>query len=274
VIVVGNGQVGKTSMITRFAKGVMTDTYKKTIGTDFMEKKMIMPRTGEEINLMLWDTAGQEMFTKLTKQYYKGAGAVVYVFSTVDRESFLEIERWKAKVESECGEIASVLVQNKMDLVASAAVSSGEVEALAGKMGMKLYRVCVKDNLLIDDVFQYLVESYLARGGEASLDSPAIPSITSVGASSSSSTTTSSAPMEEKKEMSTSPPATSSGSPPSTSSGTSSGSPTPTLAPTTSSASSAPSSTLRPEDNKPFTLSGGPSKTRTGGKKKTWCTIL
>ena len=40
VIVVGNGRVGKTSMITRFAKGVMTDNYKKTIGTDFMEKEI------------------------------------------------------------------------------------------------------------------------------------------------------------------------------------------------------------------------------------------
>ena len=38
VIVVGNGGVGKTSLTTRFCKGVYTDTYKKTIGVDFMEK--------------------------------------------------------------------------------------------------------------------------------------------------------------------------------------------------------------------------------------------
>jgi Ras-related protein Rab-23 len=83
-----------------------------------MEKKIHMRTTGEEVNLMLWDTAGQEMFTKLTKQYYRGAGAVVYVFSTVDRESFLEIERWRQKVTEECGpDIASVLVQNKIDLL-------------------------------------------------------------------------------------------------------------------------------------------------------------
>ena len=59
-------------MITRFAKGMSTDNYKKTIGTDFMEKEITVPNTGDTVKLMLWDTAGQEMFSKLTRNYYKG----------------------------------------------------------------------------------------------------------------------------------------------------------------------------------------------------------
>jgi len=54
------------------------------------------------------------MYTTLK---HTGAGAVAYVFSTIDRDSFLEIERWKRKVEEECGELCSVLVQNKIDLI-------------------------------------------------------------------------------------------------------------------------------------------------------------
>ncbi len=80
-----------------------------------------------------------------------GAGAVVYVFSTVDRESFLEVERWRSKVENECGHICSVLVQNKIDLLAQAQVTKEEAEDLARRMNIKLYRTCVKDNLLVDD---------------------------------------------------------------------------------------------------------------------------
>jgi small GTP-binding protein len=72
VIIVGNGQVGKTSMITRFAKGQWTDSYKKTIGTDFMERDMMIKSRGESVRMMLWDTAGQEMFAELTRQYYAG----------------------------------------------------------------------------------------------------------------------------------------------------------------------------------------------------------
>ncbi len=80
-----------------------------------------------------------------------GAAAVVYVFSTVDRESFLEVERWRSKVENECGHICSVLVQNKIDLLAQASVTKEEAEDLARRMNIKLYRTCVKDNLLVDD---------------------------------------------------------------------------------------------------------------------------
>jgi Ras-related protein Rab-23 len=117
VIIVGNGAVGKTSMINRYGKGIMTNVYKKTLGADFLEKDIVMPDSGEEVKLMLWDTAGQEMYSKLTRTYYRGAGACVYVFGTDDRESFLEIERWKHRVEEECDDdVVGVLVQNKTDL--------------------------------------------------------------------------------------------------------------------------------------------------------------
>jgi Ras-related protein Rab-23 len=51
-----------------------------------------------------------------------GAGSVVFVFSTTDRESFLAIESWKKKVDEECGDIPCVLVQNKIDMMAQAQV--------------------------------------------------------------------------------------------------------------------------------------------------------
>jgi len=133
VIIVGNGQVGKTSMMNRYTKGVMTDKYKKTIGTDFCEKDILL-KNGETVKLMLWDTAGQEMFSQLTKQYYRGARAVVYAFSTVDRESFEAISNWKKKVEDECPNICGVLVQNKVDLIDQAKMTAEEVEELAKKV--------------------------------------------------------------------------------------------------------------------------------------------
>lgn len=178
VIVVGNGMVGKTSMITRFARGIMTENYKKTIGTDFMEKEITVRSSGEAIKLMLWDTAGQEMFSQLTRNYYRGAGAVVYVFSTTDRDSFLEIEKWKGKVEAECGTICQVLVQNKIDLLDKSSITSNEVEDLSRRMGCKLYRTCVKDNVLVDEVFDYLADTFLKQGGSSAFG---VESVTSIG---------------------------------------------------------------------------------------------
>eukprot|EP00735_Rhodelphis_limneticus_P012277 TRINITY_DN54_c0_g1::TRINITY_DN54_c0_g1_i1::g.14762::m.14762 TRINITY_DN54_c0_g1::TRINITY_DN54_c0_g1_i1::g.14762 ORF type:complete len:271 (+),score=61.56,sp/Q9ULC3/RAB23_HUMAN/48.87/1e-75,Ras/PF00071.17/1.3e-48,Miro/PF08477.8/5.4e-15,Arf/PF00025.16/7.6e-07,MMR_HSR1/PF01926.18/0.00029,MobB/PF03205.9/0.027,MobB/PF03205.9/7.5e+02,MobB/PF03205.9/1.4e+03,Gtr1_RagA/PF04670.7/0.0064,Gtr1_RagA/PF04670.7/3.2e+03,PduV-EutP/PF10662.4/0.037,AAA_24/PF13479.1/0.066,AAA_24/PF13479.1/1.5e+03,FeoB_N/PF02421.13/3 len=163
VIVVGNGGVGKTSMIRRFCKGAYTDAYKKTIGVDFLEKRHYIDALGEEIVLLLWDTAGQEEFDTLTRKYYRGAGACVLAFSTTDRDSFLAIEKWKKKVEDECGDISCVLVQNKTDLLDQAVVTTEESEGLARKLGLKFYRTCVKDNYNVTEVFEYLSEEFVRR---------------------------------------------------------------------------------------------------------------
>lgn len=173
VIIVGNGKVGKTSMLTMFAQGIMTDTYKKTIGADFMEKEITLPSTGDAVKLMLWDTAGQEMFAGLTRNYYRGSGAVVYVYSTIDVESFHQVTRWKEKVEEECGDIVSCLVQNKMDLVEEGKegqVSSVDAEALAKELNMKLFRTSVKDRENVNQVFEHVAEAFIKRGGEAAMD--------------------------------------------------------------------------------------------------------
>ena len=116
----GNGTVGKLSMIQRYFRGTFTKSYKKTIGVDFLEKQLRVQ--GEEVRLMLWDTAGQEGFDALTKAYYRGAQACVIAFSTTDRSSLLAVRRWRKKVEEECGDIPMVLVQNKIDLISQSEI--------------------------------------------------------------------------------------------------------------------------------------------------------
>lgn len=159
VVVVGNGAVGKSSMIQRYCKGIYTKDYKKTIGVDFLERQIEV--NGEDIRLMLWDTAGQEEFDAITKAYYRGAQACVLAFSTVDRDSFEAIESWKRKVENEVGEISMVIVQNKIDLIDDAVVQHDEAEALAKKLHLRFYRTSVKDNLNIEEVFTFLAERYI-----------------------------------------------------------------------------------------------------------------
>lgn len=170
VIIVGNGNVGKTSMATRYAKGRYTGNYKKTIGVDFMEKTVELRDLGETVNLMLWDTAGQEEFDTLTSRYYKGAGAVIYVFSTVDRASFDDLPKWQRKVEEECGRICHVLVQNKIDLIDDAAMSRSEVEDMADYLNIRLFRSCVQDNVNVNEVFEYLCRQYIKYGPEGGSD--------------------------------------------------------------------------------------------------------
>jgi len=159
VVIVGNGAVGKSSMIQRYCKGIFTRNYKKTIGVDFLEKHITA--SGEDVRLMLWDTAGQEEFDAITKAYYRGAQACVIAFSTTDHASFEAVKKWKRKVEDECGHVPMVLVQNKIDLLHESQVDSHEVEKFARNTGLKLFRTSVKENLNIGRVFQYLAERHI-----------------------------------------------------------------------------------------------------------------
>ncbi|CAG7820107.1 unnamed protein product [Allacma fusca] len=96
VVIVGNGSVGKSSMIQRFCRGIFTRDYKKTIGVDFLERMLTIDE--HSVRLMLWDTAGQEEFDAITRTYYRGANACVLACSVTDKESFLALPKWKSKV--------------------------------------------------------------------------------------------------------------------------------------------------------------------------------
>ena len=107
---------------------------------------------GEDVRMMLWDTAGQEEFDCITRAYYRGAQACVLAFSCVDRESFKQVARWKRKVEEECGNIPMVMVMTKMDLLYKAAMDSFEVEKMSRNLGLPLIKTSVKENLNVSKV--------------------------------------------------------------------------------------------------------------------------
>ncbi|XP_017777539.1 PREDICTED: ras-related protein Rab-23 [Nicrophorus vespilloides] len=161
VVIVGNGGVGKSSMIQRYCRGTFTKDYKKTIGVDFLERQIDVD--GEEVRLMLWDTAGQEEFDAITKAYYRGAQACVLAFSTTDRDSFEAAHSWKLKVENECGEIPTVIVQNKIDLMDQSVVNPEEAELLARALGCRLLRTSVKEDVNVASVFRHLASRCLAE---------------------------------------------------------------------------------------------------------------
>jgi Ras-related protein Rab-23 len=99
---------------------------------------------------MLWDTAGQEEFDALTKAYYRVSDGCVLAFSTIDRNSFDAVEKWKKKVEYECGSIPMVLCQNKCDMMDQSRVPSDCVERLAKSLNLPVFMTSSKNNVNID----------------------------------------------------------------------------------------------------------------------------
>ena len=156
LIVIGDGQVGKTSLITRFCKNTFTDQYKRTLGVDFLEKTKYLPTLKTEVTFHLWDTAGQEEYHAITRRYYRGAQGVIVAFSVTDRTSFEHVGGWRDMVREECGEIPMILVQNKTDVEEGRVVTAEEAKALAMDWGVPLHFISVKTNSGINAVFETL----------------------------------------------------------------------------------------------------------------------
>lgn len=100
ICVLGAQGVGKTSLVHRFVKGTFNPaTTTSTIGASFLTKRVLDIDSGITVRLQLWDTAGQERFRSISKLYYRGASAVVLVYSLLDEQSFLEMGRWLSEVK-------------------------------------------------------------------------------------------------------------------------------------------------------------------------------
>ncbi|ORC85585.1 small G-protein [Trypanosoma theileri] len=179
VIVVGDGNVGKTSMLRRFVKGEFLSPYKRTIGAEFMEKNVFLRYSNRTVKLMLWDTAGQEVFNSLTQAYYRGAAAAILAFSTVDKDSFMNVPNWKKNVENVCGSIPMVLCQTKFDLVDESVVTNEEAEQLAMQLQVPFFRVSTKDDFNVTQVFEFTADMCLSK--EKSDDHSGLPDAPFIG---------------------------------------------------------------------------------------------
>ncbi|MFW9925001.1 MAG: Rab family GTPase [Candidatus Thorarchaeota archaeon] len=124
-IVVGDGAVGKTAITFRYAEDKFQENYKMTIGVDFTIKRLIL--NNKTIKCQIWDTGGQERFSKIRPLYYRGALGCLVVYDVTNMESFEHLEHWFGEVKTNCTKIPIILVGNKIDL------KNRKVTADAGK---------------------------------------------------------------------------------------------------------------------------------------------
>jgi len=92
IIVLGDANVGKSSIIERYCKNEFTYNHRPTIGPEFYKKDIY--KNGINITLNIWDTAGQERFRSLTSQYYRNADGVILVYDVNDEKTADDLKIW------------------------------------------------------------------------------------------------------------------------------------------------------------------------------------
>ena len=116
IVLLGNINVGKTSIASRYCKNTFNDHHINTIGGAYQQQKVVL-NNGAIVKLHIWDTSGQERFRAMTNLYYRDAQVALLTYDITNESSFTGIEFWidelKYKVENE--NMILFLVGNKSD---------------------------------------------------------------------------------------------------------------------------------------------------------------
>ena len=125
LIVIGDENVGKTSIINRLKKNQFTGDYEPTVGLDFQSMPIFIDE--QNITLLLYDTAGQEKYRSLIPLYTKDAHIILFIYDISNYNSFTNIEKWYYSLNNvNKEEVVFILVGNKLDLIEERQVKEEE----------------------------------------------------------------------------------------------------------------------------------------------------
>ena len=126
IVLAGDIGVGKTSLINRFVTGIFTDDYKPTIGVSIFIKELFIENS--EVNLQIWDVAGQTSFRQFRQRFFSGAQGAFIVFDLTVPKSLDNLHAsWIEDIQNNAGKIPLILIGNKVDLRESITVSQQDV---------------------------------------------------------------------------------------------------------------------------------------------------
>jgi len=162
IILIGDSNVGKTSLVNRFMGYDFESNYKCTISADFKIKSIsISSEIGAE--LTVWDTCGQERFRSMTRQYFKDAQGIVLVYDVGELESFNNLSVWLKEIKNNSNKDPEiVLVGNKIDLE-DRKVTKEKGMRFAEKNNLMYVESSSKEGINVDSPFEKLATALVNK---------------------------------------------------------------------------------------------------------------
>ncbi|KAG7399497.1 Ras- protein Rab-21 [Phytophthora boehmeriae] len=164
VVLLGEGRVGKTSILLRYIKGEYDERQVSTLQASYLDKRLLVEN--RRVALSLWDTAGQERFHALGPIYYRDADGALLVYDITDAESFRKVRTWVRELRRIVGDDISICIAgNKSDLHRNRKVPEDEAKRYAESVGAAHFDTSAKLNRGLEDVFVELTKRMLTRSG-------------------------------------------------------------------------------------------------------------
>ena len=159
VLLLGDSTVGKTCFLLRYCDKTFQEAHLSTIGLDYRLKSMTL-QSGKNIKLQIWDTAGQDRFRAITKNYYKGANGIILIYDVTNRQSYENVKNWITQIREEANpNVVIYLAGNKVDVSEEEkVVKTEEGKKIAEEFNLPLYETSAKNGVNINRIFEELVE--------------------------------------------------------------------------------------------------------------------
>ncbi|GAA0184748.1 small GTPase [Lithospermum erythrorhizon] len=156
IVIIGDSAVGKSNILSRYARNEFNLHSKATIGVEFQTQSIEI--NGKEVKAQIWDTAGQERFRAVTCAYYRGAFGALVVYDITRRDTFESATKWLDELRTHSDTtVAMMLVGNKCDLENIRAVSIDEGKSLAEQEGLFFMETSALDSTNVTKAFELVV---------------------------------------------------------------------------------------------------------------------
>jgi small GTP-binding protein len=155
VPIIGDSDVGKTSIVTRYTSDDISETPSVTVGVS--DVQVTLHYRDDDMTINIWDTAGQERFRSLVPLYARGADMIILVFSLTDPDSFDHLEQWHYKIRTDMRMACPIiLVGNKTDFPPQ--VSRGRAEELAADHNCQVVFTSARTGDSINELFDIIAQ--------------------------------------------------------------------------------------------------------------------
>ncbi|MCP9263608.1 Ras-related protein Rab-21 [Dirofilaria immitis] len=178
IVLLGEGAVGKTSLMLRYVENKFNPQHVSTLQASFLNKKLNVD--GQTIELNIWDTAGQEKFHALGPIYYRDSHGALLIYDITDIHSFekarnamlpsrytvilILVKMWVKELKRMLGDdVYLMIIGNKVDLERNRNVDINEAVGYAKSIGAEHFETSAKDNTGVTQVFDYLVKDLVER---------------------------------------------------------------------------------------------------------------
>ncbi|MBY8988913.1 MAG: GTP-binding protein [Candidatus Lokiarchaeota archaeon] len=166
ICLLGEANVGKTSLVYQFIEKKFRGNYKSTLGVNLLKKDINVKEFGD-VSAQIWDLGGQESFRSLRKLYLEGANGALIIYDCTKRNSYEKLEDWILDFKDARGNKPLLLIGNKSDLTDAVKVQESEGIELAKRHNMEFMPTSAKTGSNVESAFMDIIKKILNK----SLDS-------------------------------------------------------------------------------------------------------